>query len=340
VTVELLSVADIQQELQRRQLDEHQQAAIDVAKTYKYIERFTSAAEGLIEVVQNTENRLMLGIPALDQMTRGIGRGEMAMVTGRSHSGKTQVILHAVCHNAIAGKRILFLTPDEVSELVLAKMISMHYGINAEIVEEGIRTNDADMIRLVRHAANHDFKDVIVVDDSISIKQAARALDEAQDMWGAPADLVVLDYLELLSGDADGLDGVVAKSQGLKRWSKEADIPLIVLHQSSRTSAPRGQSGGLNSGKYGGEQESIFVFDVWRKREDESLDEFDRQRWRNAVSVGLFKNKRPPSKKGTVDLFLDPATGAIRTLRDEDMAVPGQTMTTAAEAAAARIGTF
>jgi hypothetical protein len=141
----------------------------------------------------------------------------------------------------------------------------------------------------------------------------------------------VFDYLELLPGD-DGSDGVVAKAQAVKRWTKNANVPVICLHQASRSSGARGQAAGLNAMRYGGESEAIFVIEAFRKREDESMDDFDRRRHANTLSINLAKNKRPPSKVGMFDVFMDPATGAVRSLQPDDMVVTGVPVTTVEDA--------
>lgn len=332
--VPILSIEEVRKKIAERTNQIHEQDAVSAATRYKHIRTFGEAAEALIEVTQNTEGRLMLGIPELDVLTRGFGRGELIFVTGRAHSGKTQVVLNMI--NANNAKNILFFTPDEVAPLVLSKLAAMHYGISAEIIEARIKAGDTATVEMVRRAANHDFRNLIVIDDSLTLNQCAQALAEAQDWWGGPADLVVFDYLELIPGDLEGGEGVVAKAQALKRWTKQSGAPVVCLHQSSRSSAPRGQSAGMNSGKFGTEQEAIMLLEVYRKRENESLDEFERARHSNTLTTRLVKNKRPPSKVGEVDLFIDPSTGAIRTLRDEDMVVVGTPMTTAEQAMQAR----
>jgi replicative DNA helicase len=311
----VLSMDDVLVNIANRRKNSIKETTEEAERKYQYVRPFTTAADGLIDYAQNPEGRFMLGMRDIDAMTRGFGRGELIYVTGRAHSGKTQVVLNAISNNPT--KRVLLFTPDEVSELVLSKLVSMHYGISAEDVEAEIKKGNQQTVDMVRKAAAHDFKNLLVIDDSLTLGQMARAYDEAVDFWGGPADLVVVDFLELIPGE-DGADGVVAKSQALKRWTKQANVPVLCLHQASRSSGSRGQSAGMNAMRYGGETEAIMVLEVYRKLEDESLDEFDRKRHANSLTVNLCKNKRPPSKKGEVDLFMDPENGQIRAFRDED----------------------
>lgn len=259
----------------------------------------------------------MLGYRDLDAMIRGFGRGELAYITGRAHSGKTQLLVQAIANNP--ERRVLFFTPDEVAELILTKLVSISYGVNAEEIEARVKAGDAEASAMVRRVANEEFSNLLVIDDSLSFADMTEAVNEAEQMWGGGIDAVIIDFLELLPGEGEH-SGVVTKSQTLKRWTKTIDAPVICLHQASRSSGSRGQSAGMDAMRYGGETEALYVIEVFRKREDKDLDGWDRARHENTLTASVVKNKRPPCKTGEVDLFIHPTTGQVRTLRDEDMA--------------------
>jgi len=300
-------------------------SAPPAARRYKYVRPFSTAADGLIEYAQNPEGRFLLGLHDIDVMTRGFGRGELVYITGRAHSGKTQVVLNALNANPTA--RILYFTPDEVSELVLSKLVGIRHGLDAELVEQRIKARDQDTIDIVRRTATRDFPNLVVIDESLTLSQMNEARMEALDYWGegATLDAIIIDFLELIPGE-EGVEGVTAKSQALKRWSKEVDAPVLCLHQASRSSGSRGQAAGMNAMRYGGETEATFVLEVFRKREDESLDSWERQQHDNTVTINLDKNKRPPCKKGERDFFMDPSNGYVRPLMGGDV---GHHVTTA-----------
>lgn len=310
-----LSVEDVRSRIAEAAGGAIQAPPVQSARRYKYVRPFSTAADGLIEYAQNPEGRFLLGLHDIDVMTRGFGRGELVYITGRAHSGKTQVVLNGV--NANPDKRILYFTPDEVSELVLSKLVGIRHGLDAEVVEQRIKSGDDYTIDLVRRTATKDFPNFIVIDESISLSQMHEAVKEAEDYWGDKVDAVMIDFLELIPGE-EGVEGVTAKSQALKRWGKEIDAPVLCLHQASRSSGSRGQSAGMNAMRYGGETEATFVMEVFRKREDESLDAWERDRHQNTVSINLDKNKRPPCKKGVRDFYLDPQNGLVRPLTAAD----------------------
>lgn len=290
---------------------------------YQHIRPLADAAESYIEYLANPASRFMLGLPAIDTMTRGFGKGELIYITGRAHSAKTQIVLNAISHQN--EKNIVFFTPDETAELVLAKLIAIHHDMAGAELEDRVKARDPETLELVRRAAKEDFANLIVLDRSMRFNEMTQAVEEARDYFGADLDAVVIDFLELLPGSADGgMEGVAAKSQKLKRWTKELDVPCLTLHQSSRGSGARGKSGGMDAMKYGGETEAMFVLEAWRKREDTTLDPWEAQRHQHTVTVGLWKNKRSGAgsvRTGEHDFYLDPRNGLIRELRDGDEGV-------------------
>ena len=319
--------ARIQARTEREAGPDHPPAPAPARRRYRWIKDFSEAAEGLIDYAQNPEGRFLLGLHDVDVMTRGFGRGELVYVTGRAHSGKTQVVLNAI--NANPDKRILYFTPDEVSELVLSKLVSIRHGVDAETLEQRIKDGDQYSIELVRKTATRDFPNLLVIDESLTLAQMHEAVNEAEDYWGARVDAVIIDFLELIPGDHEGEQGVVAKSQALKRWGKEIDAPVICLHQGKRSAGPRGQAQGMDGMRYGGDTEAIFVLEVFRKRDDESLDAWDRDRHANTVTINVAKNKRPPCKKGERDFYMDPNNGLVRPLTGADQVASGGATTNA-----------
>ena len=328
---ELIDFEESKSLIQERLQQGHIEEARDIASMYRHVKPLTLAADGLIEYMSNPEGRFMSGITELDAMTRGFGRGELCLCIGRPHSGKTQLILNMMINN-LRNKRMILFTPDEVSELVLSKLVSIKHGINAEEIERRVKEGDKSTVNLVKKSAAVDFRNLIVIDESLSFRGMTDAFNEAQDYWGEACDLVVVDYLELLPGDLEGGEGVVAKAQGMKRWTKNANVPVVCLHQASRSSGARGQAAGMSAARFGGEAESIFMIEVFRKREDEAMDDFDRRRHANTLSINLAKNKRPPSKVGMFDVFLDPATGLVRALQPDDMIATGVPVSTIEDA--------
>lgn len=300
---------------------------------FTLIRTLAAAGEDLIEVMVNPDERLMFGLAPLDQALRGVGRKEVCFVTGRAHSGKTQLVLNMLVHNH--AKRLIVFTPDEVDSLVLAKLVAITHGMNLEEMEEDVKAGSVKAKNLIRRTAAEVFPNLIVVDQTLTLNEMLAAVDEAQDHWGAQCDGMVLDFLDLLPGEAD-YTSTKGKSTGIKRWVKKADVPGIVIHQPKKTGAKRGQEIGMDDLHMAGDTEATFVLGVFRKQDDEDMDDFERLRHVETVTVHVSKNKRPPCKKGTWDFHLHPRTGRMRELTRSDFIKPGMPMRHWTEAQEAR----
>lgn len=312
-----LDVSDIRARIKERR-EAETQAEIDYMEMhYKYVRPLAAAANNLIEYVQNPDGRYMLGLHDIDVMTRGFGRGELVYIAGQYQQGKTQVALTAINNNP--DRHVVFFTPDEVAELVLAKLIGMRYGLQGEVLEDGIKNRDPETIDTVKRAASRDFRQLTIIDAALSFNKMLDAVKESEDYHQDKVEVVVIDYFETIPFSSD----VELKNSTVKQWTKDVDAVVLCLRQGHFTETTRGKSGGSFPMRYGGAAEAMFLLEAFRKKDDTSLSGFDRQLNQNTVTLKLTKNKRPPNKTGQFDFYLDPNTGLIRPLRCEDRVASG-----------------
>lgn len=309
-----LSIEQIRAAISERQISEQQTDA----GSFHYVKPLTFAAEALIDVFQNPEGRFMFGIRPLDIMLRGIGKGELCLIVGRAHSGKSALALQAVVNNPQA--KVLWFQWDESALLMLAKLCSVVTRTNGEQIEQLVRQGDTATIETIRKIASQTFRNLIVIDEPLCLEDMGMALSEAEEWWAKTnddplVDAVILDFLELLPGDQDA-SGVDAKVKGLKRWGKIHNVPLLCIHQANRSAGHRGKTIGMDSAKFGGDAESTMVLGVSRKRDDPDIEPSDFERVKDTITINVDKNKRPGGKRGAVDFYLDPDTGGIFPLDD------------------------
>jgi galactose-1-phosphate uridylyltransferase len=210
-------------------------------------------------------------------------------------------------------------------------------GVNAETLEERIREGDEQAASLVRRCITNQFPTLAVCEDMLDLNEMSRYMREVTDAWGAKPELVIYDYLQLLPG----FDAVPQQMSALKGWGKREDVPVVVLHQTSRSSGADGKKISIDSGAFGGEPLATFVIGVRRKKSEflakiEAIREqmespnissekherlvrvqLDLQdeltRHENTISVSLVKNKTPPSRLvDDLDFDLDADTGRMR----------------------------
>lgn len=300
------------------------------AGEYHYIRPFSSTYQGVVDALENPEDRFMFGLFDIDAMTRGHGPKELVMIVGFSHAGKTQVVNTAICNNK--KKRVLFFSMDDPAEMILMKLACMHLDIDAETLEDLVRSGNAKAKQDLKVAATEEFRNLIVVDDSLGLNAMTTAIEEATEFWGAPPECVIIDYLQSMQGSGQDSDdgGIKAKAAAVKRWVKDKPFPTLLCHQNTRSRGAPGEPITILSGAFGGEQEATCIIGVRRKKDWADLDQWAQRKHAATITLHVVKNKRPPGRltpKDGLDFYMSPDTGLIRPLRDADYDNPVPTNT-------------
>lgn len=305
-------------------------ASSGLVSTHSYYQPLVNAADEFVHWAQNPSERVYLGIPEIDKQMRGIAPSEMCLINGYSHSGKTLFLLQIL--NANRDKTVVYFCPDEPRQLTLIKLACLSHGIDASVLEEQVGAGDDKAIALLRQTATEDFPNLAVFDQMMTLADMERALSEVRDMWGQPS-LMVFDYLELLNG---GGEDVPSKANTIKAFGKRHNIPLLVLHQSSRSAGADGRKMTISSGAYGGEQQATHIIGVRRKRfeieaqireieerldrannTERLLERLDALRYElrvhmDTLTVNLVKCKRPSSALlDDIDYEIEHGTGRL-----------------------------
>jgi len=302
---------------------------------YRMYSPLSDAADSFVRWAQSPQERIHLGIPQIDAELRGIAPGEIAMMLGFAHGGKTLVLLHALRKNR--DKHIALFIPDEPKQLVLTKLTCIHHRIDARELEARVAADDQDAINLLRQTAEEDFPNLAVFDQPLTASDMERAYGELCDVWGQVPELVVVDYLDLVEAG----ETVPDKATFLKGFGRRHDIPMLVLHQTSRTAGADGKKMTMSSGSYGGEQQATSIIGVRRKKYqiaheiNELVEKLDRSHSERSqdrleylrmeariheytVTVSLLKNKRPAGQLvDDIDFELDATTGRLTELNGE-----------------------
>jgi KaiC/GvpD/RAD55 family RecA-like ATPase len=296
----------------------------------------STAVDDYIEFSKHPERRVWTGIKEIDAATRGLAPGELAIINGFAHNGKTVLVVEILLKNE--GKPCILFTPDETRTAVLVKLASSEWGISAEEFERRLNQGDDQAEAMLREIAER-FHNLAVFDENVSIHAMDHAVKSVTAAVGQPV-FAVFDYADLLTSESD----TKGKLKLLKAWGKDQNLPFFVLHQSSRTSGSGGQRVTITSGGYGGESEAFIMIGVRRKinmlreqvaelerRADETMN--DKQyirlmerirhiqddlipRHQDTITINLVKNKRPPMQLvDDIDFKLDQETGRLLRIR-------------------------
>ena len=307
---------------------------------YKLYKPFVDAVNTFVREAQDSE-RIFFGIEEFDTQMRGVGKGQLCIINGYSHSGKTLFITHMLRHNR--DKKIVLVIPDEPRALVLAKLAAVVHRVPADEIEDRVAAGDETAIELLRATAEQEFPNLLVFDQPVTSDSMETIWEEANEVYGSKPDAFVFDYLELLQAG----ETVPQKADFIKAFGAKHEIPFFLLHQTSRSAGADGKRMTISSGAFGGEQHATFQIGVWRKKasiiaelmeiEDRiarsskaptqgTLDRRDElkadlEKHEFTVTAAITKNKRPGRREGReeIDFELFGDTGVIVPLGELDI---------------------
>ncbi len=180
----------------------------------------------------------------LDEMTSGFQKADLVILAARPSMGKTSFAMNIAENAAIDdGKTVGIFSLEMSSEALLQRLLCSRAIVDAHKMRTGSLWAD-DMKKVVR-AMEELANAPIFIDDTPGIslsemRAKARRLKQSQ----GHLDLIVVDYLQLMSGGSKRFENrtqeVSAISRGLKAIAKEMGVPVIALSQLSRAPESRG----------------------------------------------------------------------------------------------------
>jgi replicative DNA helicase len=180
----------------------------------------------------------------LDEMTSGLQRSDLVIIAARPSMGKTAFAMNIAENAAIEDQQVVGVFSLEMSrEALLMRLLCSQARVDAHKMRTGSLWQD-DMKKVVR-AMEQLAHAPVYIDDTpgISVSEMrakARRLKQSQGRL----DLIIVDYLQLMSGGGKRFENrtqeVSAISRGLKALAKELSVPVIALSQLSRAPESRG----------------------------------------------------------------------------------------------------
>ena len=183
---------------------------------------------------------LPTGFRILDKMTSGLQKGDLIIVAGRPSMGKTSFAMNIAEYSGLTLKMPVAVFSMEMSSVQLAKRLICSVGrIDAQKLRRG-RLDDADWARYTETVGLMS-KAPFYIDDTgaLTVNELRSRVRRLVRKTG-PLALVVVDYLQLMSGSATKNNSenrateISEISRGLKSLAKEMDVPVIALSQLNR----------------------------------------------------------------------------------------------------------
>jgi replicative DNA helicase len=180
----------------------------------------------------------------LDEMTSGLQRSDLVIIAARPSMGKTAFVMNIAENAAIEDQQVVGVFSLEMSrEALLMRLLCSQARVDAHKMRTGSLWQD-DTKKVVR-AMEQLAHAPIFIDDTPGIslsemRAKTRRLKQSQ----GKLDLIIVDYLQLMSGGGKRFENrtqeVSSISRGLKAIAKELSVPVIALSQLSRAPESRG----------------------------------------------------------------------------------------------------
>ena len=226
-------------------LNDTEKALFELIKS-KGAKEYVPIDDVVIEVMQKIQEASQIkdhitGVPSgfsdLDYMTTGFQPSDFILVAARPSMGKTAFVLNILEYVAIKKERPCMIFSLEMSSNQLVnRLLSMDSGVDAQSIRSG-KLSDSDWPRLIDSADRVGASNIIIDDTpGISVPELRSKCRKVKLERGL--DLIIIDYLQLMSGNSKKNDNrqqeVSQISRSLKALAREMECPVIALSQLSR----------------------------------------------------------------------------------------------------------
>lgn len=187
------------------------------------------------------------GIPTgfidLDNKTSGMQPSDLVLIAARPSMGKTAFVLNVVEHAAVKkGLSCMIFSLEMSKEQLVNRILSMDSGIDAQKMRTGSLT-PTDFEQLLESAVRVSGTSNLIIDDTPGIGIGELRSKCLKRKLEAGLDLVIIDYLQLMSGSGRSNDNrqqeISEISRSLKALAREIQAPVIALSQLSRACETR-----------------------------------------------------------------------------------------------------
>ena len=179
---------------------------------------------------------LETGLKAVDKALDGLQRSDLIIVAGRPGMGKTGFMIGIAKHVGLALKRnVAFFTLEMSAEQLIQRMVAQETNIDSQKLRSA-KLSDSEAQEVV-HALGVLSESRIFVDDTPAITPLQMRTKCRRMQMELGLDLVIVDYLQLMSGDTrtdNRVQEVSYISRYLKVLARDLNVPVLAAAQLSR----------------------------------------------------------------------------------------------------------
>jgi replicative DNA helicase len=190
------------------------------------------------------------GFERVDAKLGGLHDGDLTIVAARPGIGKTAWVLNVAANVAgpevTPARGVAFFSLEMPKEQLSMRLMCTEARVDLGKARQGF-LQDHDWEALTQ-AALRIWKMPVYIDDTpaitiVELRSKLRQLIAERERDGVKIVLVIVDYLQLMTGDTGGNreQEISSLSRGLKRVAKELRVPIVALSQLNRAAELRGK---------------------------------------------------------------------------------------------------
>ena len=191
---------------------------------------------------QGTVTGVPTGFIDLDYKTSGMQPSDFVLIAARPSMGKTAFVLNLVDHVAVRkGLPCMIFSLEMSKEQLVNRMLAMESNVDSQKLRTGTLT-DADWDAVVEGIGIIG-NSALTIDDTPGISISELRSKCRKKKLESGLDLVIIDYLQLMSGSGKHSESrqqeISEISRSLKALARELNAPVIALSQLSRACETR-----------------------------------------------------------------------------------------------------
>ncbi len=259
--------------------------------------------------------RIPTGITSLDLFIKGPSSGEVAVILGRSYTGKSMVLHNIITNNP--DHPCLFFSMEMSSNQAVERLLTAWSGLEHS---EVLRQVEENQLGPELEAMADALDAVTIVDrNGLGFGDFSAYVAAYEATFGFRPDYVMFDYMELIRSDGDSGGKVEEIARDMKAWAKAEKMPVYVVHQANMKEEPW-EPPTQNSARYAGFTEADLLVGVWVPGLDPELSSNEWTGLHGVFRFNVLKNRvNGQHPRGAIEARLDSS------LRFQDLSVIGVT---------------
>lgn len=292
----------------------------DTAASHQHLIKDIDQAQEEARLFLSEKNVIPFGYDEIDRALPGNGarKGWLAMLLGKSGTGKTMLASQVLANMAEHGVRAIFFSLEQKAGQLYERIACQVLDKTTPEVEELIASNSPELQRVNALYRNLYIVDNVPTETEDAVEMTPKRIEaiirevNMTHFERRPADVVMIDHLGILVPPEDAPSSVRRDEmqapgfimQELFKVCKAVNVMMLVLQQLPKEVSP-GKPFSYDAGRGGSKQTDYcdLIFCVWRPEQAADIDDTERSAVKGQYKLQLGKNRYGP--QSLAHLFFD-----------------------------------